>query len=98
MRYVACIIIIVCFNLATVSVLAQKNYTLKIVTTDQPIQIIEELADKVAGTYPDSLSLKTALKKWILDLHEQAHLEAAVDTLARIGEKEYHGNEIIRLG
>lgn len=65
---------------------AQTPYRLHLITTDQPLPDRAAWLSKLPERFPDSLSIRVALQELVLELHGQAYLEAAVDTVARVGE------------
>ena len=73
--------------MAIVSVLAQGSLSLKIVPTDQPVKVLESIDAKIRRNFSDTLSLRTALQDWILELHGQAYLEASIDALVGVADQ-----------
>lgn len=77
-----------CFFFAVIhTVVAQPAISLRIVTTDQVVPLPETLTENLPKQFQDSLSLRTALRDWVLDLHGRSYLEASVDTLAKVGSE-----------
>lgn len=76
-------LLIICFVLTnSLWISAQKQYTLRLLSLDQsPEFLAERIQHK--PVYPDTVSLKTALKEVISQLQSQSFLEASVDTLLR---------------
>ena len=76
------------FLMATALAVAQDSYSLKIISTDQSAKAIAALTSKLPTTYMDTVSLRSALQDWLLELHGQAYLGASIDTLVHVG-REY---------